>query len=93
MIPLDDWIMCEKEDRVRSNTLVIPDTAKDNTAVDVGDIYIAKKLGPTVGDRVRVGQRLLFYGIATVMALNLPGGSKTWVGRAADVAFILEEGD
>jgi hypothetical protein len=93
MIPLDDWIMCEKEETVRSNDLIIPDTALGKTSVDVGDIFIAKKLGPSVGDRVKVGQRLLFYGIATVMMLKLPGGVTTWVGRAADVAFILEEGD
>jgi len=93
MIPLDDWIMMDKEDRIQSNTLVIPETAKDNTAIEVGDIFVARKLGPTVGDRVKVGDRLLFYGMATAMALKLPGGIKTWVGRAADVAFILEEGD
>ena len=93
MIPLDDWIMLDREEQVRSNTLLIPETATDKTAIEVGDVFIAKKLGPTVGDRVHVGQRLLFYGMATVMALKLPGGIKTWVGRASDVAFILEEGD
>jgi hypothetical protein len=56
-------------------------------------LRLTEKLGPAVGDRVKVGQRLLFYGMATVMALKLPGGKKTWVGKASDVAFILEKGD
>ena len=93
MIPLDDWIILSKEETLKSNELIIPDSATDKTAVEVGDIFVAEKLGPSVQDRVSVGDRLLFYGMATVMALKLPKGQKCWVGRAADVAFKLEKGD
>jgi co-chaperonin GroES (HSP10) len=93
MIPLKDWMVLDIEEKKRTSDLVIPETAVDKTIVDVGDIFIPSALGPDVPSDIKVGDRLLFYGIATVMPVKLPSGKKAWLGRAADVAYKLEEGE
>lgn len=94
MIPMDDWMVLEREElKTEGNKLVLPESAKDHSAVEIGDIFIPTALGPGVGERIKVGERLLFYGMSTVMPIKLPRGKKVWLGRAADVAFKLEEGE
>lgn len=93
MIPLDDWMVVEKEVTKITNNIIVPENVRDKTSIEVGDIFVAKKLGPQAEGRIEIGDRLLFYGVATVMSLKLTNGKQVWVGRAADVAFKLEEGD
>lgn len=93
MKPKDDWMELEIEEKKKSEGLVLPDSVRDKSIVEVGDIFIAKVLGPDVGDRIKVGDRCLFYGLGTVQGLKLPSGRKIWVGRAQDVCFVLEKGD
>ena len=93
MKPLDNWMILEKEEAKRDTNILLPESVRDKSVVEIGDIFIPTKLGPDVGDRIKVGDRCLFYGMATIMGLKLPSGKSVWVGRSSDVAFILEEGE
>ena len=72
--------------------LVLPDSVKDRT-VEAGDIFVAQILGPTVGERVKVGDRCLFCGLGAVVHVKLPSGKTFWTGRAEDVKWILGKED
>ena len=93
MIPLDDWMVLELEERKPSDGLILPESTKDKSTIEVGDTFVARTLGPQASERIAVGDRLLFYGMAVVVGIKLPGGKKVWVGQAKDVAFKLEEGE
>jgi co-chaperonin GroES (HSP10) len=93
MIPLDDWMILEKEERKVDGNLIVPDSARDKTIVEVGDIFIVRKMGEDAKKRLKEGDRCLFYGIGSITGIKLQNGKLVWVGRAADVIFTLEEGE
>ena len=93
MIPMDDWMVLDKEELKKETKLIIPENAIEPTTIECGDIFIPTKLGPQAVGRISIGERLLFYGVATVMGIKLPSGKKVWLGKAADVAFKLEKGE
>jgi len=93
MIPLDDWMILNKEEAKKDTGLIVPDSVKDKHIVDVGDVFIPTKLGPEVKGRVKVGDRCVFYGLGSVAPLKLPSGKLVYTGKAEDVKWILEEGE
>ncbi len=101
MILINDWIVLEKEDAT-STELIIPDVATDRvlddtiflvTQITEGASYVEHGVQIVVPEVIKVGSRVLLYGLGSATQITLPGGRKIWMAQARYVAAILEVGE
>lgn len=89
MRPLKDWMELKRYDKPSS--LLVPDSAEGK--VSDSDVFEILAKGPDVPETLNVGDMVQPCGMGSVIQLPKPNGEMTYVGRADDVAFIIEKGD